>query len=153
MTFGVFSQLTGYHNRRSIRLRNYDIAGIKLDAFVIMPNHVPGIIIIAGAGSGLLFSVGAGSEPAPTNNNPNPHALPEIIRQFKTFSAKRISESRNTPGAPIWQRNYYEHIIRDEKSLFLIRRYIRNNARNWNLDEENPSGKSPRYVAMLNPQR
>jgi REP element-mobilizing transposase RayT len=58
-------------------------------------------------------------EPAPTKG------MPEIIRQFKTFSAKRINVLRQTPGQPVWQRNYYEHIIRNEKSLFFIRKYIR----------------------------
>ncbi len=110
------------------------IDNIELDAFVVMPNHVHGIIIIrepvVGAGS-----VGAGSEPAPTTKR---HGLPEIVRQFKTFSARRINRWRGTPGTPVWQRNYYEHIIRDEQSLNRIRQYILENPIRWQLDRENP---------------
>jgi Transposase IS200 like. len=87
---------------------------IELDEFIIMPNHFHGIIRICDH-----CSRRAGLEPAPTKG------MPEIIRQFKTFSAKRINVLRQTPGQPVWQRNYYEHIIRNEKSLFFIRKYIR----------------------------
>ena len=62
-------------------------------------------------------------------------ALPEIVRQFKTFSARRINEQRGTRGAPIWQRNYWEHIIRDEKSYHDIATYIVNNPANWEMDK------------------
>jgi len=98
---------------------------VELDQFIIMPNHIHGIIII---------TVGAGSEPAPTQK----HGLFEIIRQFKTFSAKRINEIRNTPNLPVWQRNYYEHIIRTEDELHRIREYIINNPLQWQYDRENP---------------
>jgi putative transposase len=100
------------------------IANIALDEFIIMPNHVHGIIRIKD---------GAGLEPAPTTHNISIKitALPEIVRQFKTFSAKRINIVRQSPGIPVWQRNYYEHIIRDEQSLYRIRKYIRNNPVKW----------------------
>jgi hypothetical protein len=64
--------------------------------------------------------------------------LPEIIRGFKTFSARRINDLRNTPGTPIWQRNYYEHIIRNEQELTRIREYVANNPLQWEDDRENP---------------
>lgn len=119
------------------------IMGIGLDAFVIMPNHVHGIIVITNdigeAGSVL---VGAGSEPAPTlktSRSPQRHPLPEIVRQFKTFSARRINDMRGTPSTPVWQRNYYEHIIRNESNLHRIRRYITENPLRWHLDRENPN--------------
>jgi REP element-mobilizing transposase RayT len=105
------------------------IAGIELDAFVIMPNHVHGIIVITGAG--LEQKDRAGLEPAPTGTR----ILPEIVRQLKTFSARRINKKRGTPGLPVWQRNYYEHIIRDEEDLTRIREYIVNNPVNWQTDE------------------
>jgi putative transposase len=98
-------------------------AGIELDAFVVMPNHVHGII----------FIVGAGFKPAPTK-----YGLPEIVRGFKTFSSRRINESRGTPGTRVWQRNYYEHIIRNDESLDRIREYIANNPMQWEWDVENP---------------
>ena len=127
---------------------------ISLDAFVVMPDHIHGIVIIngcnnVGAGSGDIVGagsgddivgagsgddiVGAGSEPAPTTTTttqssaPTIHGLPEIIRQFKTFSARRINEILHSPGKPVWQRNYYEHIIRENGEMERIRKYIREN--------------------------
>jgi hypothetical protein len=66
-------------------------SGAELDAFVVMPNHVHGIIVLGDA-------VGAGLKPAPTRR----HGLSEIIRGFKTFSARAINVSRNMPGTPVW---------------------------------------------------
>ena len=100
--------------------------GILLDEFVVMPNHAHGIIII---GAGLI---GAGLEPAPTDTG-----LPEIMRQFKTFSAKRIKKLRNAPSSTLWQRNYYDHIIRNEQTLNAIRAYIKNNPDQWSMDKYN----------------
>ncbi|MDX2129777.1 MAG: transposase [Chloroherpetonaceae bacterium] len=113
-------------------------SNIQLDEFIIMPNHIHGIIIIVGAGSkpAPIDPVGAGSEPAPTMV-PAPKPLPEIIRQLKTFSAKRINQIRNSPGISVWQRNYYERIIRDEEGFHRVKKYIRENPRNWEKDENN----------------
>jgi REP element-mobilizing transposase RayT len=61
--------------------------------------------------------------------------LPKIIGYFKMNSAKQINQINNTMGSPVWQRNYYEHIIRDEKELNDIRQYIINNPMNWVNDE------------------
>ena len=106
-------------------------AHVELDAFVVMPNHVHGII--------LLTDVGAGFKPAPTRPVPaNRHGLPEIVRAFKTFSARRINERRAAPGVPIWQRNYYEHVIRNEDDLQRIREYIQSNTLKWKDDPDNP---------------
>jgi REP element-mobilizing transposase RayT len=119
---------------------------ILLNVFSIMPNHFHGIILIVGAGSKpALVSADdtyqtvenrAGLEPAPTNPTMmNQTRLPEIVRQFKTFSARRINKIRNMSGVPVWQRNYYEHIIRSEPELHKIREYIANNPLNWEIDE------------------
>lgn len=100
------------------------IPNIELVQFVVMPNHVHGIVGILSPGP-----VGAGSKPAP------PAGLPEIIRQFKTFSARRINNFRNTPGASVWQRSYYDHIIRNEQALRQIWTYISTNPSRWREDE------------------
>jgi REP element-mobilizing transposase RayT len=63
--------------------------------------------------------------------------LPKIIGRFKMNSAKQINQIRNTSGIPVWQRNYYEHIIRNEKSLENIRNYIINNPSKWYYDNYN----------------
>jgi len=62
--------------------------------------------------------------------------LPKIIGKFKMQSAKQINKIRNTPGIPVWQRNYYEHIIRHENELNRIREYIVNNPLQWKLKEK-----------------
>jgi len=105
------------------------IGGIELDSFVVMPNHVHGIIVITEVGTEPKDR--ASSEPALTGTS----LLPEIVRQLKTFSARRINQRRGVQGLSVWQRNYYEHIIRDEKDLTRIREYIANNPVNWQSDE------------------
>ena len=112
----------------------HHVRGIELDAFVIMPNHIHGIIVIVG-------DLRAGSKPALTRNslqnldNRKQQPLQEIIRQFKTFSARYINEKRHMSGTPVWQRNYYEHVIRNEKSYDEISAYIANNPSQWKMDK------------------
>ena len=109
--------------------QHYD--NIQLGEFVVMPNHIHGIIIITDV-------VGAGFKPAPTDNVKHgtaKHGLPEIVRALKTFSARKINELRNTRGEKLWQRNYYEIIIRNERSYQRITNYIIDNPKKWNNDK------------------
>ena len=69
---------------------------------------------------------------------PTSNTVPTIIRGYKSSVTKQINILRNKPRIPVWQRNYYEHIIRNENDLILIREYIINNPLKWDLDEENP---------------
>ena len=101
---------------------------VQLDGYVVMPNHLHGIIIIRRGGS----------RTAPTGNTQTYKPLSRIIGAFKTVSTKKINIIRNTPGHKLWQRNYYEHIIRNEEELNHIRQYIAENPINWKTDEENP---------------
>ncbi len=110
-------------------------AAIDLDVFVIMPNHVHGIIVltgtsVVGAGLALPGSEGAASS-APTLGN--------VMRTFKSLSAIRVNRVLMRTGQPLWQRNYYEHIIRNEARLYRIREYIVGNPQNWIMDPENPT--------------
>ncbi len=104
---------------------------VSLDAFVVMPNHVHGIILLTDD----PVVVGAGFKPAPTKL----HAVPEIVRAFKNFSARAINDRQGSPGASVWQRNYYEHVVRDENDLSRIRQYIANNPVCWAEDDNNPA--------------
>ena len=104
---------------------------VESDAFVVMPNHVHGIIVLTAT------PVGAGLKPDPTR-----HGLPEIVRTFKTFSGRRINQSRGTPGTSVWQRNYYEHVIRNDTTLNRLRQYIAENPARWAEDPENPARQS-----------
>lgn len=104
---------------------------IQLDAHIIMPNHIHGIV---------WLTRGAGLKPAPTNGDSDRarHGLPEIVRAFKTFSARHINAFQGSVGSPVWQRNYYEHVIRNDESLNRIRQYITDNPSRWHEDPENP---------------
>jgi len=128
---------------------HYD--NIELDAYVIMPNHFHGIILITDNVDN-VDNVRAIRElpihELPIHELPRQQQkqrqqqrrkmlLPKIVGRFKTNSAKQINQMRNTPGISVWQRNYYEHIIRDEKSLENIRNYIINNPAKWQDDDYN----------------
>jgi REP element-mobilizing transposase RayT len=65
-------------------------------------------------------------------------SLGAIMGSFKSATTKRINQIRSNPGVPLWQRNYYEHIIRNEQDLQDIREYIAGNPIKWEEDEENP---------------
>jgi REP element-mobilizing transposase RayT len=111
--------------------QHYD--NIQLDEFAIMPNHMHGIIVITDPAT---VTVGAGFKPAPTIGiAATKHGLPEIVRALKTFSARKINEWRKTRGERLWQRNYWEHIIRNKQSYQNIANYIINNPANWENDE------------------
>lgn len=140
---------------------------VVLDAFVVMPNHVHGIIVLQdgtrqpfGTEAGFkpaptddsanrLESVGAGFKPARSGRVPKWHPLSEIVRAFKTFSARQINIIRATPGQPVWQRSYYEHVIRNEDELYSAREYIQNNPLRWHLDRENPDRKPVSVAAHV----
>ena len=109
---------------------------LVLDAYIVMPNHIHGIISIS------HFDHRMGTmQRAHTFEHfgkPVSNSIPTIIRLFKSSVTKQINALRGTPGVPVWQRNYYEHVIRNEDDLSEIREYILNNALKWDLDSENP---------------
>jgi len=95
-----------------------------IDIFQIMPNHFHGIIHVG---------VGQAQGPAPTVS------LPDIMNRFKTITTKRYVDGVKQNGwqpfsGKLWQRNYYEHVIRDDVELYRIREYIQNNPLNWQTD-------------------
>ncbi len=115
--------------KRTAQLRQ----NIILDEYIIMPNHIHGIIVLNNKhdGRGTMHR-------APTMEQfgkPVPGSIPTIIRSFKSAVTKNINKIRNTPEVPVWQRNYYEHIIRDENDLNRIRTYIHDNPLKWTEDK------------------
>lgn len=119
---------------------------IELDAFVIMPNHIHAIVIIRRGDRPVAPAKGAHIDApvAPTRDTPTGPAkrsLGALIAGFKAAATRRINETRATPGLPVWQRGYYEHIIRDEAEWDRIRAYIEGNPDCWAKDQENPIGK------------
>ena len=147
---------------------------VELDEFVIMPNHLHGIILIVNnsevegevlanqdflqsrsevEGEALAISNDQNQQNlsrqcfAPTVNTgetikingTKPQSLAAIIQNYKSVSTRQINRINKAQGSVIWQRNYYEHIIRDEEALNNIREYIFNNPINWVEDKENPA--------------
>ena len=122
---------------------------IVLDEFVVMPDHVHGVILITDGNADV--DVGAGSEPAPTEPTPTErHPLSEIVRQFKTFSAKRVNQIRGITGIPVWQRDYYEHIIRNDAELDHVRQYIANNPAKWDYEHGHAIAGKGRFQTRPN---
>ncbi|QGZ90543.1 transposase [Microcystis aeruginosa] len=120
----------------------------QLAEWVIMPNHFHGIVIINDY-SGDNQSLGNGQSAsrfrrtqfdqltdhdAPPQQKPN--SLSSCIAGFKSAVTKRINLLRQNTDTPIWQRNYYESILRDEKYLAVVREYIINNPKNWPNDRD-----------------
>jgi REP element-mobilizing transposase RayT len=152
--------------------------GVQTDAFIVMPNHIHGIIILVGADpracpdSGPRVCPNADPRvcPAQPSVGVDPRAcpdsgpracpgqpqelgqpqgvgpmlgLPDVVHRFKTMTTKRYADGVKRLGwepfrGRLWQRNYYEHIIRNEKSLNRIREYILTNPMRWELDRKNP---------------
>ena len=109
---------------------------IQLDEYIIMPNHFHGIIIVLTDNSrGVL-------QYAPTNKFRSPsQTIGSIVRGFKSAVTREIKGLDYPFLYSIWQRNYYEHIIRNENELNRIREYIQNNPVRWEYDRENGEGK------------
>ena len=125
---------------------------IELDVFIIMPNHFHGIVIIDRQINKNLDNhqnVGAnGRLPLQTIQSSQqkismkPKSLSSLIAGFKSATTKKINIIRDTPKNPVWQRNYYDRIIRNHESLERIREYIQNNPLSWENDRLHPNNPS-----------
>ena len=173
----------------------YHFPHIRLDAFVVMPNHLHGIIIVNdlvgatrhaqdgvregddrmqdqtrvggdGSPSGgatrqvqevaregddpVQYQARVGIDGSPLrrmrSNGPPAGSLGAMIGQFKSRATKRIWARLEKDRTPVWQRNYYEHIIRDEADLRRIREYIQNNAARWDQDQLHPAAPPNRFI-------
>lgn len=105
---------------------------VETDAFVVMPNHVHGVIVIH-EHSVRARHARTGAACCPRTERPGVAAgsLGAIVRSFKSACTKHINAMRGTPGAPVWHRNYYERVIRNERELNAIRQYILDNPARW----------------------
>ena len=110
---------------------------VELDAFIVMPNHIHGIIIINCRGvcnTPLRPDTDMGVCNTPQRKSPS-QTIGSIVRGYKSSVTKKINELHNTNGSVVWQRNYWEHIIRDDRSFNTIAEYIINNPKNWDNDK------------------
>jgi putative transposase len=121
-----------------------------LDEYVVIPNHIYGIIVLLDYGRnnqlndpvrlanknkvGTRYAVSLHEQ----FGKPVKESLSTTIRLFKSVVTKRINDVNGIPGVSIWQPKFYDHIIRNEKELNVIRDYIANNPIRWTYDEDNP---------------
>lgn len=125
---------------------------IELGAYIVMPNHFHGNLIFhehVGATRPELTNAPSGKvslppmtmkgiDGSPLPRGPKPASLGAIVAQFKSRVTKRLWKMSSLKGISIWQRNYYEHVIRNEKDLQNKTDYIEANSMLWNEDDENP---------------
>jgi REP element-mobilizing transposase RayT len=165
MTLNEFGEIVKTEWQKTGALR----PNIDVDAFVVMPNHLHGILIITDnddlyhhhnrnrnrdrnrrdtlqrvsteseseseSESGMGMEPGMGMGTIEQFGKPTHNSIPTIVRLFKSTVTKQINQIRQTLGIPVWQRNYYEHIIRNDDELNKIREYIINNPLTWKTDE------------------
>jgi len=137
---------------------HYD--NLRLDTFVIMPNHIHGIMIIDNNTDTVIVETGfkpvstttpqttpvpfARIQPIemetgfkPVSTTTKRHGLFEFVRALKTFSARQINKNRNSIGESVWQSRFYDRIIRNETELSNIRHYVVHNPLKWENDKLN----------------
>lgn len=107
---------------------------VDLDAYILMPNHLHAIVVLEET---TQFHQMIKDNPHLSFSR-SPRSLGALIAGFKSSTTKKVNILEGSPGSPLWQRNYYEHIIRNEADLVRIRRYIQENPARWSLDHENP---------------
>ena len=152
MVLNEFGEIVNEELKKSIEIRKE----IKLDEYVIMPNHFHCIVFIEDVGvngslppnkSGKIYRANC-HLPLRANRNDYPtqsdkrgspsKSLNSFVQGFKAAVTNKIKISSNLHYPKTWQRNYYERVIRDESELNSIREYIQNNPKNWEGDENNP---------------
>jgi REP element-mobilizing transposase RayT len=137
MHLNRLGQIVDSEWRKTPRLR----PGVDLGDFVVMPNHLHGLVVITMSPQKKTIAA------VPVDRRAHVSAplrrysqeLGSIIAGFKSATTKRINQQRRTPGSAVWQRNYYEHIIQDEEDSARIRHYVLMNPILWDLDRYNPS--------------
>ncbi|MES2935181.1 MAG: transposase [Pseudomonadota bacterium] len=103
----------------------------ELDGSIFMPNHLHGIIVLPDA----VNEGTACRAPTEQFSKPVPGSIPTMVRSFKSAVTRLIHQQGITRNVKFWQRNYWEHIVRDESELHQLRDYIENNPKQWALDK------------------
>ena len=123
---------------------------VRLDEFTVMPNHIHGIVTIQNIGiqgdnaaprRGVLLNAPNTSRNYYSQISPRKNTLSVVVRTYKSALTRWCRH--NNYAYFRWQRNYYEHVIRDEEDLNQIREYIINNPLKWDLDKDNPANFKP----------
>ena len=107
--------------------------GVELDQFVVMQNHVYGIVVFHDDPARFANQPDEAHGCAPLRRSPR--SLSSLIAGYKSSATKKINRARGMPRMSVWQRNYYEHVIRNDQDLDRIHQYIANNPAKWQEDE------------------
>ncbi len=107
---------------------------VKLDTYILMPNHLHGIIVITEEDAAHAKTSSSSSKP-----------LGRLIGAFKTLSTKRFNLLEGTPGQLLWQRGFYDHVIRNDRERERVREYIVQDPKRWESDLENPDAMARRF--------
>jgi REP element-mobilizing transposase RayT len=157
MELNAFGEIADQEWRKSSTMRHE----LELDEWVVMPNHLHGIVRIVNRDDGIVGAQGLVPSPElgksgvgaqglvplrPALHRPGgrripprrPRSLASFVAGFKSAVKTRINEFRGTPRAPVWQENYHEHVIRNPHELEILRDYIRHNPLRWACDRYNP---------------
>lgn len=120
---------------------------VETDAWTVMPNHVHGVIVIIRPNVAEP-PIGGTTHASPLHHRSGlpKRSIEAIVGAYKSAVSKRINALRGRPGAPVWQRNYYEHVIRNEADLHRIRQYIAGNPARWAEDPKNPAQRTVHTV-------
>ena len=121
---------------------------VETDAWVVMPNHVHGVIIIADPRVGATHA-------SPLQHPPGPRkrSLGTIVGAYKFAVSEHVNRSGHPSSLPIWQRNYYDHVIRDDVALDRIRQYIADNPARWAEDPKIRRGDGVKGDAVIRAAR
>jgi len=128
---------------KSCWLRLPDHFPVRLDAWVIMPNHFHAILLLQDSRKGeasahvdLIHPSAHQADASPRQPiGTQPGSLGAILQNFKSVTTRKINQIHNSPGVPVWQRNYYEHILRSEAEWQRIYSYIVANPHRWIEDQ------------------
>ncbi|NJM41641.1 MAG: hypothetical protein HC853_13225 [Anaerolineae bacterium] len=131
---------------------------LALDAFVVMPNHLHGILVLVDSGTpamerakhfgdatGQLGLHSRNASPLRRGDGTQAGSVAAIVQNFKSVTTRKINQMRGLVGRTVWQRNYHERVIRDARELEAKRKYIADNPMQWALDAENPNVRCVRH--------
>jgi putative transposase len=141
MQLNKFGEIVAEEWLKSVEIRQE----IELDNWVIMPNHFHAIVIIDRA----ISDRGECNSPESSDSSKSdkiqmrPRSLSSLVTGFKSSVTRRINQNRNHSDCPVWQRNYYDHIVRDTDSWEKIFNYIDANPSNWEIDRLHPAHPNP----------
>ncbi len=131
MRLNVAGRIVAEEWLRSAQVRSE----VTMDAFVVMPNHIHGIVVIDRPTPTSLLPADLAIA---TAAGPRSRSIGALVAGFKAAASRRIHACRGGSGPLVWQRNYYEHIVRDEVGLGRIRQYIADNPARWRTKRPRP---------------